>query len=238
MHGIEINRFAAELARTTIWIGDIQWRRRNGIYSEPPPILRKLDAIECRDAVVTLKPDGSLLEAAWPAAEFVVGNPPFLGASRMIGGLGELYTRQLRGCFEGKVPGFADLVCFWFAKVDSQMGQGQVCRAGFVATNSIRGGENRYVIERIAKEHTIFNAWSDEDWVVDGADVRVSLICFKRENDIHEDPLSLNGQPVSAINVDLSSSLNLTIARRLKKKMRELLFLARRKEDLLTLPVI
>ena len=53
VHGIEINPLAAELARTTIWIGDIQWGLRNGIYARPSPILRKLDAIECRDALIT-----------------------------------------------------------------------------------------------------------------------------------------------------------------------------------------
>ena len=37
VHGIEINPLAAELARTTIWIGDIQWRLRNGIYARPEP---------------------------------------------------------------------------------------------------------------------------------------------------------------------------------------------------------
>ena len=56
LHGIEINPFAAELARTTIWIGDIQWRVRNAIQHHPRPILRKLDAIECRDALIA--PDG------------------------------------------------------------------------------------------------------------------------------------------------------------------------------------
>ena len=35
LHGIEINPFAAELARTTIWIGDIQWSIKNAIYSRP-----------------------------------------------------------------------------------------------------------------------------------------------------------------------------------------------------------
>ena len=43
LHGIEINPFAAELARTTIWIGDIQWSIKNAIYCRPQPILRKLD---------------------------------------------------------------------------------------------------------------------------------------------------------------------------------------------------
>ena len=87
VHGLEINPLAAELARTTIWIGDIQWRLRNGIYARPDPILRKLEAIECRDALVTVEDDGSFIEAKWPAAEFIVGNPPFLGAKWMLGSL-------------------------------------------------------------------------------------------------------------------------------------------------------
>ena len=52
LHGIEINPFAAELARTTIWIGDIQWRVKNAIHHHPRPLLRKLDSIECRDALL------------------------------------------------------------------------------------------------------------------------------------------------------------------------------------------
>src|SRR5581483_8141200 len=54
--GIEINPLAAELARTTIWIGDIQWGMRNGIYARPEPILRPLEAIECRDALIARVP--------------------------------------------------------------------------------------------------------------------------------------------------------------------------------------
>jgi hypothetical protein len=71
--GIEINPLAAELARTTIWIGDIQWSLRNAIYGRPDPILRKLETIECRDAVLTRKPDGDFEEAKWPPSEFIVG---------------------------------------------------------------------------------------------------------------------------------------------------------------------
>jgi type II restriction/modification system DNA methylase subunit YeeA len=85
--GIEINQYAAELARTSIWIGNIQWLRRNGFEARKEPVLEALDAIECRDALVTKKEDGSYQEAKWPTAEFIVGNPPFLGASRMIGEL-------------------------------------------------------------------------------------------------------------------------------------------------------
>jgi type II restriction/modification system DNA methylase subunit YeeA len=90
--GIEINPYAAELARVTVWIGEIQWMRRNGFDVERKPILRPLDTIECRDAVMNL--DGT--EAEWPEAEFVIGNPPFLGNKRMISILSADYTESLR----------------------------------------------------------------------------------------------------------------------------------------------
>ena len=55
--GIEINAHAAELARVSVWIGEIQWMRRNGFNESRDPILKPLDTIECRDAI--LAPDGS-----------------------------------------------------------------------------------------------------------------------------------------------------------------------------------
>ena len=54
--GIEINAYAAELARVSVWIGDIQWMRRNGFREPSEPILKPLETIECRDAI--LSPDG------------------------------------------------------------------------------------------------------------------------------------------------------------------------------------
>lgn len=62
--GIELNPFAAELARVSVWIGEIQWMRANGFEAGRDPILRPLDTIECRDAL--LNPDGT--EAEWPRA--------------------------------------------------------------------------------------------------------------------------------------------------------------------------
>lgn len=73
--GIEINPYAAELARVSVWIGEIQWMRRNGFDAARNPILRTLENIENRDAVLAL--DGT--RAEWPSADVVVGNPPFLG---------------------------------------------------------------------------------------------------------------------------------------------------------------
>lgn len=143
--GLEINDYAAELARVTVWIGDIQWCRRNGYQHATDPILPSLEGIEHRDAL--LNPDGT--EAAWPVAEVIVGNPPFLGGSKKRGQLGDAYFAALNAVYADRVPGGADLVCYWFEKARAHIASGQACVAGLVATNSIRGGANRRVLERI-----------------------------------------------------------------------------------------
>ena len=155
--GIEVNPYAAELARVSVWIGEIQWMRRHGFDAAKNPILRTLDTIECRDAV--LGPGGA--RAVWPVADAVVGNPPFLGNKKMIRELGEEYTLALRRAW-GDVPGGADLVCYWFAAAWAAMRGGRMTRAGLVATNSIRGGANRAVLSAIVDGGRIFDAWSDE----------------------------------------------------------------------------
>jgi type II restriction/modification system DNA methylase subunit YeeA len=217
VHGIEINPLAAELARTTIWIGDIQWRIRNGIYANPQPILRKLDTIECRDALITKNPDGSFVEAEWPAAEFIVGNPPFLGAKWMLESLGKNETESLRLVFASHVPTISDLVVYWFEKARSAIAEERSKRAGFVATNMIRGFANREVMDLIVEELEIFEAWSDEPWVVDGADVRVSLVCFSRRDTSR---IIFNGKATTKIFADLTAgSLDLTTANRLAENL-------------------
>ncbi|MEX5577738.1 class I SAM-dependent DNA methyltransferase [Pseudophaeobacter sp. A-200-2] len=197
--GIELNPYAAELARVSVWVGEIQWMRRNGFDAARNPILRPLGTIENRDAV--LAPDGS--KADWPEADVVVGNPPFLGASKILGELGEEYTRALRSAWGGEVPGFADLVCYWFAKCYSQMKQGRLNAAGLVSTNSIRGGANREVLKPIVRDFHIDNAWSDEEWTVEGAAVRVSMICFTSD-----EPRAaiLNGREVGEIHSNLTAN--------------------------------
>ena len=52
--GIEINAYTAELARVSVWIGEIQWMRRNGFSNSTNPILDALDTIECRDAILVV----------------------------------------------------------------------------------------------------------------------------------------------------------------------------------------
>jgi len=90
--GIEINPYAAELARLTIWIGQIQWMLRYGYQVSSKPVLKNLEQIACRDAL--LNEDGN--EAGWPSADCIIGNPPFLGDKKMISELGEQYASDLR----------------------------------------------------------------------------------------------------------------------------------------------
>jgi len=197
--GIELNTYASELARITIWIGEIQWMIQNGYGANRNPILQPLHQIENRDAV--LNADGT--EATWPSANVVIGNPPFIGDKKMLRELGDDYTEKLRNTYAGRVPGGADFVCYWFEKACDAIKAGTLMRAGLVATNSIRGGKNREVLSHIVTNGSIFEAWSDESWVNEGAAVRVSLISFGN----HTGSIRLDGQSVSVIHADLSGAL-------------------------------
>ena len=207
--GIEINAYAAELARVSVWIGEIQWMRRNGFGASTDPILDPLDTIECRDAI--LAPGGT--EPEWPEADVVIGNPPFLGYSPQRETLGDDYTGTIRGLYKGAVPAFADLVCYWFHKAGKLVASGGISRAGLVATNSIRGGRNRAVLDRIVSNSAIYEAWADEPWVVDGAAVRVSLVCFAPKHTGLT--VRLEGTDAARINADLTASVDLTGAAKL-----------------------
>ena len=208
MLGIEINEYAAELARVSVWIGHLQWMQRHAYAAPSNPVLRALDTIECRDAILT--PDGKV--AKWPVADVIVGNPPFLGGKLMRRILENDYCDTLFSAYAGRVPAEADLVCYWFERAREQLENGNVTNAGLVATNSIRGGASREILNRIRHNAAIHTAWSDEAWNVDGAAVRVSLVCFTRPGS--RPSVSLNGLTVGEIFADLTGrpGLDLTQA--------------------------
>ncbi|MDE2417786.1 MAG: class I SAM-dependent DNA methyltransferase [Burkholderiales bacterium] len=249
--GIELNEYAAELARVTVWIGELQWRIEHGYEFKTNPVLEPLDHIECRDALLSFVAGGTgsgaqagqrpgphepavpksaptsappaprnlmegggdagaapavgvnapsvvasavsaaspsvraePVEATWPKASVVIGNPPFLGDKMMRSELGSAYTDTLREVYKDRVPGGADLVMFWFEKARAQIEKAGLGAAGLVATNSIRQRGNRPVMERIQQTTRIYEAWADMPWVNEGAAVRVSLVCFGRATQI------------------------------------------------------
>ena len=214
--GIELNAYAAELARVSVWIGEIQWMRRNGFPGSREPILDCLETIECRDAILT--PDGA--EPEWPRADVVIGNPPFLGGKRLISSLGEEYVQTLFQVYKNRVPREADLVCYWFVKAGQWLGEEASKRVGLVATNSIRGGQNRQALKQATDGGLIFEAWSDQPWLIDGAAVRVSLVCFSGGGQRSCGGSRLDGETVDEIYTDLTArrgemGLDLTTAGRL-----------------------
>ena len=218
--GIEMNTYAAELARVSVWIGEIQWMRHNGFSESRDPILKPLDTIERRDAILT----SDDTEPEWPEADVVVGNPPFLGGKLLIKHLGEDYVGRRFSTYGGRVPAEADLVCYWFEKAGKQIASGKAKRAGLVATNSIRGGANRRALQAATTKHRIYEAWSDEPWVNDGAAVRVSLVCFSSRHDESVVGARLDGESVDEIFADLTArrgavGVDLTNARRLPANM-------------------
>lgn len=204
--GIEINEFASELAKVTVWIGELQWLREHGFTVHETPILQPLDHILTSDALLTS--DGKA--APWPEATVIVGNPPFLGTKKQWEKLGVEYSTRLRGTYSTRVPAFADLVCYWFSNAHEALKSGRAVVAGLVATNSIRGGMNRAVLDAITKDCEIFDAWDELPWVNEGAAVKVSLIAFAPVG--HGQPVHLNGEAVASINPDLSSGSDLSRA--------------------------
>ena len=180
--------------------------RRSGFDISRKPILKPLTTIACRNAIIN--EDGSAAE--WPDADVIIGNPPYLGAKLLKRRLGVEVTEAMRALYTGRLPGFTDLVCYWFENARVMIEAGTATRAGLVATNSIRKNTNLPVLHRIAAATRLFEAWSEEQWTVDGAAVDVSLICF---GDIGDETARLNGEPVGAINADLTSGLDLTAAK-------------------------
>jgi type II restriction/modification system DNA methylase subunit YeeA len=210
--GIEINGYAAELARVTIWIGEIQWMLDHGFHYRHDPILQPLDSIATKDALLDLSEPTNPREAEWPDAEFIVGNPPFLGRKFLRGQLGGDYVNALFAVFEGRVPHEADLVTYWHEKARASIAASRTRRAGLLATQNIRGGASQRVLRRILDTGDIFFARSDDPWVLAGANVHIS---FVGQDDGSETERSLNGNPVQKINANLTTGLDLTRAVRL-----------------------
>ncbi|MBC7365357.1 MAG: class I SAM-dependent DNA methyltransferase [Undibacterium sp.] len=223
LRAIELNPYAYELAQVSVQIGALQWRRDNGYDNDRTPVLRTLDGFENKDALLRetfRKQPKNLKEAraeeharqdelfrvyherAWPDADIIVGNPPFLGDKLMRRELGDEYVEELRGIYSDRIPGQSDLCCYWFEKARDQIERGRAKRAGLLATQSIRGGAHGEVLRRIKETGDIFFAISDREWVLKGASVHVALIGF---DDGSEAERCLDGGGCAEISSTLSA---------------------------------
>jgi type II restriction/modification system DNA methylase subunit YeeA len=234
LRALEINPYAYELAQVSVQIGFLQWRRDNGFDNDRSPVLQNLEGFENKDALLRevfkrqpkdLKeaqaeehaPDASTkgyVEREWPACEVIVGNPPFLGTKKLRSELGDDYVEELFHVYGNRIPNFSDLCCYWFEKARDQIGKGKCKRAGLLATQGIRGGRNRDVLQRIVETGDIFFAESDRPWVLDGASVHVSMVGF---DDGSQKERILDGKSVPKINTNLTATTDTTKAIPLKQ---------------------
>ena len=108
------------------------------------------------------------------------------------------------------------MVCYWFEKARALVADKKARRAGLLATQGIRGGANRRVLQHIKESGDIFLAWSDQPWILDGAAVHISIVGFDDGADANRE---LDGDAVQSINADLTDGVDLTIAGRLDENM-------------------
>jgi len=119
--------------------------------------------------------------AEWPEADYIVGNPPFIGASTMRRSLGDGYVDAVRQVFKGVVPDSADFVMYWWHTAAEKVRHGQAQRFGFITTNSLRQTFNRRVLGPhlgdTKKPLSLAYAVPDHPWVDvnDGAAVRIAM---------------------------------------------------------------
>ena len=116
-------------------------------------------------------------QAQWPQADFIVGNPPFIGASTMRAALGDGYVEALRGAWP-EVPESADFVMYWWSRAAAMLSSGSSRRFGLITTNSLRQTFNRRVVQAaFDKGMALTFAIPDHPWVdsANGAAVRIAM---------------------------------------------------------------
>lgn len=192
--GLETNRRAVAIADLVLWIGHLQWHFRTRPHAPREPILEKLDHIYKQDAVLSW--DGCPVPGwrdgqedlpnprrpEWPEAEFIVGNPPFIGGKDLRARFGNVYAEALWAAHP-QMNESADLVMYWWDHAAEMLTRPDTClrRFGFVTTNSITQLFQRRTIERhltSKRPLSIVMAIPDHPWTKAGRDsaaVRIAM---------------------------------------------------------------
>ncbi|MGE0607503.1 MAG: DNA methyltransferase [Pirellulales bacterium] len=173
-------------------------------------------------------------KAEWPKADYVVGNPPFLGKHFLLNDLGDGYVAALRAVYDNEVPDSADFVMYWWYIASTFARANSIRRFGFVTTNSITQAFNRRILQRAFSDDPPIGlrfAIADHPWVKseDGAAVRIAMTVGSRldgrsllgivlqENETGgEDALNVElGYREGRINPDLTIGSDVTTAQAL-----------------------
>lgn len=246
--GLEVNPRAAAIAELVLWIGYLQIHYRSTSEHPTEPILRAFHNIECRDAVLVW--DGYPLpkvvdgvetypnprQPDWPMADFIVGNPPFVGGKDIRSRMGDSYVEALWAAHP-KMNDSADFVMYWWDRAATLLtAKGTLLRRfGFVTTNSITQVFQRRVIERHlsdTKPVSILMAIADHPWTKasrDAAAVRIAMTVVQagpgegmlyevvREAGLEtDDPEIVTIQRPGTINSDLTVGIDVNVAEGLR----------------------
>ena len=179
-HGIDCDPFGVELAKVTLMLAkrvalaetQDNWFAERGEqlleFEKSLPLDNLDDNIRCEDA----------LFAEWPAADAIIGNPPYQSKNKMQEEFGRAYVNRVRDRYP-EVPGHADYCVYWFRRAHDELEDG--CRAGLVGTNTIRQNYSReggldYIV---GNGGTITEAISSQVWSGDAV-VHVSIVNWKK----------------------------------------------------------
>ncbi len=191
LRGIEIESFAVDLARVTLWMGHRLAVRELSLNESTLPLadlsgIRRDDALACE----------------WPRANAIIGNPPYHGSQNLRGLYEPEYLDWLKRRFD---CGLKDLCVYWFRRAADEMRPGD--RAGLVGTNSIsqnraRGASLNYVVEQGG---VITDAVSRRRWPGEAV-VNVSIVNWIQRPRRRPGRFELDGQEVVGINTRLRES--------------------------------
>jgi hypothetical protein len=259
--GLELNPRAAAIAELVLWIGYLQWHGRTKGGMPEPPILKAYHNIKVMDAVLAadkvlkrnesgkpvsrMAPDGTAWELHdfknprrpdWPPAEFIVGNPPFIGGKDIRARTEPGYVEALWSAHP-HMNDSADFVMYWWDRAATiLLRKGTILRRfGFVTTNSISQVFQRRVMERYLNAKaplSLVFAIPDHPWTKaapDAAAVRIAMTVAEagkkdgvlrevvRESGLDTDTPTIElTEALGAINPDLTVGVDVTAAVPLK----------------------
>ena len=217
MLGLEINPYAAELARTALWIGYIQWHQNNGFPYNQRPILTPLVSISKTDAILAEGDIDNPQEPEWPPAEFIIGNPPFLGSLPFRRQLGDEYTNAVYSLYGDRIPNSSDLCCYWFEnqpepKSKTATPAAPVCwrRRRFVFSPTVPFSHASRKAATSLPPYQTRIGYSTAQRCISPSSALMTAAKPDR---------TLDGQRVSNINADLTAGLDLTQAKPLDENL-------------------
>jgi SAM-dependent methyltransferase len=210
--GVDLRPFAVEVAKVTLMLG------------------RKLAADELGDERAYLPLDdldanfqtANAVTAEWPEFDACVGNPPYLGAKRMLEEKSAHEITALNRAYPD-IGGTSDYVSYWFRKTHDLLPEGG--RAGLVGTANIRSGDSRkntldYIVDNGG---IITEAISSQPWSGD-ATVEVSIVNWTKGSYDGSKTLWLSRgtvkMEVAEITGSLSAKTDLRTAEKLKVNRR------------------